>query len=466
VTLSLGYDFGSPFATATIVTEEGERIPLWTSDRSLRQFRNGTARPFLTELTVKFTLANIPIITARLNPTYEAAIEFLDSALIEWGTSKLDVQFGYSVGPQGAVLSPVFSGILLKPDISLGADISITLNAQGISVFNITSTTGLRFLRGTRHAIVERLLRGPDPANPRPLTLDDTEMGRAPAEVRAGWFEQVVEIQQGGVSDWQWITTLVWECRGAFLLVGGALKVFSRDTRATDEPRKHFTMGLFPNGEVGPGAHPLPTYPILSASSPTMGIYLPGYLRGSVLQGVNSNTRQTDQRIVNDSTVRMGRTGRGGVNEAPSPQNPGAGPQADGLEVFPGPPTDQRLQEQVNAAHLDFAQRAGIRLELEALGVPDILPGEIISVRGLGRRIDGPHYMVFDTTHTVGTSGYTTRITAYANVSETWTRALPAEGQIPARTSAALQGQQYRVEVLTAEEHSTLTDFRGLPGDV
>lgn len=462
----LSYDFSAPFMAATIVAEDGERVPLWTSDRSLRLLRNNTARPFLSELTVKFTLANIPIITANLTPVYDDALRFLDSALIEWGTSKLDVQFGYSVGPNGAVLSPVFSGILLKPDISLGRDINITLNAQGLSVFNITSTTGLRFLRGTRHSIVERLLRGPDPQNPRRMELDDTEMRSAPAEIRAGWFENVVEIQQGGISDWQWILTLVWECRGAFFVLGDKLKVFARDSRATATPRRHFALGTFPGGQLGPGAHPLPIYPILSVSSPTMGVYLPGYLRGSVLQGVNSNTREVDRRVVNDSTVRMGRTGGGGVNGAPSAANPGASPQADGLEVFPGAPADQRVQEQVSAAQLDFAQRAGIRLELETLGIPDLLPGETISVSGMGRRIDGPNYMVFDVVHTVGGSGYTTKVTAYANVSETWTRSLPAEGQIPARTAAPLTGNQYRVELLTAEEYGSLTQVQGLPGDL
>lgn len=449
MTLQLGYDFSSPFLAATIVTESGVRIPLWTPSQALGS--DGEARPFLAELTVKFTLANIPIITARLTPPYEDALKFLDSELVEWGTSKLEVQFGYATGSAGAVLSPVFSGLLLKPEVQLGADISITLNAQGLSTFNINSQTGLRLLRGTRKAICERLLLGPDPQNPRRVRLDDSEMASAPAEVRAGWFDATVEVQQGGMSDWQWILTLVWECRASFYVLEDALKVFPRDTRATDTPKKVFALYAYPDGALGPGASPLPTYPVLSASSPTMGVYLPGYLRGTTLQAVNPNTRQVDRAVIDDSTVRMGRTGRGGVNGAPSAANPGASPQADGLEVFPGQPTDQRLQEQVGAAQLDFAQRAGIRLELDGLGIPDLLPGEIVAVTGLGRRLDGPHYMIFEITHTLGTGGYTTRTVNYANVSETWLRALPAEGQIPERRPAqSLLPNQQRIEVVAS----------------
>lgn len=459
--LRAGYDFSSPFMTAAILTENGDRIPLWTADRALRN-PDGTG-PFMVELVVKLTLANIPIITARLTPPYDDGIRFLDSELIEWGTSKLEAQLGYSTGSQGAVLSPVYSGILLKPDIQIGGDISITLNAQGLSTFNLPSQTGLRLLHGTRKAIVERLLRGPDPQNPRTVRIDDSEMATAPEEARAGWFTNVIEVQQGGISDWQWIQTLVWECRASFLVVGDTLRVFSRDARAVAVPKKLFAVYDYPEGRLGPGASPIPVYPVLSASSPSMGIYLPGYLRGSVLNVVNPATRAVTQQVVDDTTTRAGRTGRGGVNQSPSPANPGANPQADGLEVFPSQSADARAREQMNAAHLDFAQRAGIRLELETVGVPDILPGETIGVRGLGRRIDGPNYMVFDVTHTAGGSGYTTRLVAYANVSETWLRALPAEGQVPARSPASsLLPTQERIEVFS----STQAPSSGLPGDV
>lgn len=462
--LALAYDFYAPFLSATLVTERGERFPFWTADQGLPGVAPG--RPYLAELTVKFQLANIPVITARLTPPYEDGIGFLDSEHIEWGTSKLEVQFGYVTGTDTAVLSPIFTGILLKPDIQLGSDLSITLNAQGLSTFNVTSQTGLRYLRGTRRAIVERLLQGPDPANPRPLRLDDGDMARAPAEVRRAWSEDIIEIQQGGVSDWQWILTLVWEVRGYFYMLGDALAVFPRDTRATAQPRKRFAIYHYPDGRLGPSADP-PTFPILSVSSPSMGVYLPGYLRGSILQGVNSSTRQVERRVIDDSTVRMGRTGRGGANQAPSGANPGATPQGDGLDVMPGPPADRRLQEQVAAAQQDFAQRAGIKLEIETLGVPDLLPGETIAVRGLGVRLDGPNYMVFDVTHTVGGNGYTTRLTAYANISETWTRAIDPAGPIPARTpTASLHPNADRIEVFSAQEEALLADPLGLPGAV
>lgn len=465
MSLALAYDFYAPFMAATLLTEQGERLPFWMPSRGVPN-GNAAVGPYLAELTVKFQLANIPVITARLTPPYEEGIAYLDSELKERGTSKLEVQFGYTTGADTAVLSPIFTGILLKPEVQLGQDLTITLNAQGLSTFNVTSQSGLRYFRGTRRAIVERLLRGPDPSNPRPIRLDDGEMARAPAEVRRAWSQDIIEIQQGGVSDWQWILTLVWEVRAYFYLVNDALTVFPRDTRATAQPRKRFAIYHYPDGRLGPSTDP-PTFPILSVSSPSAGIYLPGYLRGSVLQGVNSNTRQVEQRVIDDSTVRMGRTGRGGVNQAPSGANPGANAQGDGLEVMPGQPADRRLQEQVAAAQQDFAQRAGIKLEIETLGVPDLLPGETIAVQGLGRRLDGPNYMVFDVTHSTGAQGYTTRLTAYANIAETWTRAIDPAGPIPARPpSQTLPVGADRIEVFSAQEEALLNDPLGLPGDV
>jgi len=464
--VSPGYDFSSPFATATIVTEQGERVPLWYAPPEARPERGTNAFPYVTEITAKITLANIPILTARLTPPYDDLIAFLDSALVEWGTSKLEVQFGYATGLQGPVLSPVLSGILLKPDVQVSVDGSIVLNAQGLSTFNIASQAGARLLRGTRQAIVERLLLGPDPQNPRDLYLDDDEMIRAPAEVRSAWNGRTIEIQQAGVSDWQWIQTLVWECRAAFYMVGNSMKVFPRDTRATERPTRHFVYYDYPGGQLGPSAADGPTYPILSMSSPSMGIYLPGYLRGSVLQGASSETRGADRRVVDDSTVRMGRTGSGGVNERPSASNPGTGPQAEGLEVFPGQAADARVREQVGAAQLDFAQRAGIRMEVDTLGVPDLLPGETVSVSGLGIRLSGPHYMIFEVLHTVGTGGYSTHITQYANVSETWTRALPGAGPVPQRDPIqTLAPGQERIEVRSREEQQRLDDASGRTGE-
>ena len=461
-----GYDFGSPFAVCTIVTEDGERVPLWFAPPGQRPRGRAHSFPFVTSVVVKIGLSNIPIVTVQLTPPYGDAIAFLDSALIEWGTAKLEVQLGYATGLQGPVVTPVYSGILLKPDVTYGADATITLNAQGLSTFNITSQSSGRLLRGTRQAIVERLLRGPDPLNPRELYLDDTEMARAPAEVRAGWAGRTIEIQQAGVSDWQWVLTLVWECRAAFYVLGNTIKVFPRDTRATESPTRRFVFYNIPNGQLGPSAAAGPTYPILGVSSPSSGIYLPGYLRGSVLQGASSETRGGDRRVVDDSTVRMGRTGSGGVNERPSPANPGRGPQAEGLEVFPGQPADARVREQVNAAQLDFAQRAGIKLEVDSLGVPDILPGETVSVAGLGVRIDGPNYMVFDVAHTIDGSGFGTHLTKYANVSETWTRALPAAGPVPQREPAAtLAPGQERIEVRSRDEEQRLAEASGLTGE-
>lgn len=164
----LTYDFRAPYMSAVIVTPGGVRVPLWTELQLSAAQRDSinlgvSSLPYLSELEITLPLGDVPTIRAQLTPPFLDARAFLNSSVIEWGLSTIEVQFGYSGGNGQAVLSPIFAGILLKPDVSLGQDASITLNAQGSGGFGSLRTQQAEVLRGTRLEIVEALARGDKP---------------------------------------------------------------------------------------------------------------------------------------------------------------------------------------------------------------------------------------------------------------------------------------------------------------
>jgi hypothetical protein len=161
--LKFKYDYFSPYMRATIVTDPSDptkRYPLWMnlgkdSDYStLSPFQldgyvgsgakaktNISSLAFLSSLTIELQLDAIPRISASLTPPYLDAREFIDSALMDWGSSNLEVQIGYVGSKDGTYLSPPFIGRLDKPDVTFGTDVTIGLTAQGIGGY-FAATTG------------------------------------------------------------------------------------------------------------------------------------------------------------------------------------------------------------------------------------------------------------------------------------------------------------------------------------
>lgn len=97
---------------------------------------------FVSDMTVSLAMGQIPSISVTLNPPFDVGMKFINSDLIEWGTSALEVQFGYADGPDGPTISPPFVGLINgPPDVNFGMDISISLNGAGTAGYFL-STTG------------------------------------------------------------------------------------------------------------------------------------------------------------------------------------------------------------------------------------------------------------------------------------------------------------------------------------
>lgn len=467
------FDFYSPFMAAWIVQNpenpEGTRFPLWVEGVSTARrhelMHSGIgldddlqSLAFCTEISVELQLAYVPKITATLTPPFREGLAFLNSPLIEWGNSVLEVQFGYTGGSSGdAVLSPVFSGILLKPEITIGQDLSITLNAQGIGAF-----TGARqdwtkpFQNMTRRKIIEALaqyvgLEADFSEVDAPFEKEvaaasqqvfeaigaslqefqlDQATSRTLEEARRNIYknsplEQVVTVAPGGLTVWQIIYQLVREARCWMHIQGPStprspeqLRIIPRNAVMTGPPQCTLVLYDIPDGEIGPARN---TFPILGVSSPTSAIYLPSSTRGAFAFGYDSKERSKAVQFIDPNQRDVHRTGDAQTQANASPRNPALDLQkVEGAGVVSSDSLSPEYDEQIRAETESAATNMGVKLEIDTLAIPDLLPAHVVAVRGIGARFESGsgNYAVLKLTHTFGNSGASSKIEAVSNVGQ------------------------------------------------
>lgn len=508
------YDFSNPFVSAAIVSVDGKRYPLWSGldekDAGTAGLGSTAALAFLQEVTIEIQLAYLPLIKATLSPPYRDAINFLDSSLMEWaGGARLEVQFGYlSNTSQNAVLSNVFTGMMGKPEVQLGTDCTITLNAQGVGSFSASRQEGRRTFRDmTRMEILTIIAEGriqtgskvykwgghgssgftiqdgtrsytfaeptdldaveglpPDSKDPYrqqirsrvikswvtyQMTLQEVkrasrkrkwgrrkreaalarvrvsgvstipgEFGKKNREIKIDETlvtkdndadsyrllkEEPINYSQGGKTDWQAVWELVRESQCSSYWEGGCLKIVPRNVSFAKAPAKRtFRVFDYPGGVIGPAEG---EFPILSASSPFMYMYMSGATRGLVVSGCSSEDRKAETAIIDDSMVQPGRTSKGGSALANSPTMPPTdAATGTNAKTFPGAPSSDRAVAQAKAEYSNMTEASGVPLTIETLADPRLFPGEAIHVRGLGARLD-TRYVVFKQNYTLGGSG-------------------------------------------------------------
>jgi hypothetical protein len=89
--------------------------------------------------------------------------------------------------------------------------------------------------------------------------------------------------------------------------------------------------------------------------------------------------------------------------------------------------SDPELRSRVESEFTSAQYKMGYKMEVVTLGMPDLLPADVVSVRGLGPRFD-TNYGVFVVNHRIGTGGFTTQLTLYANTAKVLQAAVQATG--------------------------------------
>lgn len=458
-------DYSALWVGGAIVTSDLRRFPFWTnagsglSDRESGAAQTGAPQgleppsaldptleslAWIQEVSVEINLGEVPKISINLSPPFEDARKFLNSPLIRWGESTIEVQFGYLGGGEGEAgneLSPVFSGVMMQPDVTIGVDVSITINATGISSWALDRATGGRVARPgeTREQLIDRILKGPGgvrdlkavylsrpPLLSLPIVASPSTLAEAGAqafsEPKGGWA-------QGGKSDW----LAIWELSnlmGLRYVLDGNLVVFSpRTDDYNRSPSRVFKLYDYRDGRLGAGVddnagkmlasgtEDVFTYPIMEFSSPTQAVYLPASCRGYVMGEISDTEprKASVPTVVDRKTVPGVATSENAGEPPVSSTNPA--PEEGTKDGPPRLPGDPEHPEDLEAARKEFEKDnpMGIEIEIETIGVPKLQPGEAILVEGLGRIYALDRWNVFTVRHQIGLGGFSTNFTAVSN---------------------------------------------------
>lgn len=427
------FDISSPFAGVTLISPDGDTFPLWID---LSASEEAKSRVFLdpaqeldsllcvADVTVELQLAFIPRITVNLEFGMEDGTKFLNSRLAEWAYSKIEVQLGYA-GLNGTELVTVpFQGMLLKPEVSYSPTVKIGLTGQGIGGYSATMTNGTAPLKGTRQEIIEKLLAGVDKAARRRVTADFSEIRQNPTSLAfKKMFKEPITINQVGKSQWTTIYDIVRQSDSYMVLRGESLEIFPSE-RWANPPSRHFFSKNYPNGtlDLRKGM-----YPIKSFSSPTSAVYLPSHLYGYAATDINSAFPKEL------STVVVGELTKAGTIESGPQSATGEGTQVakstaetaqvdlktkEGLGFFTGDLTNPKTRADMLKRYKSGYSKLGIYINVDTIGIPDLYPGEVCSINGIGGfRFEQVNYGINRVIHQVGTSvGFITQFEAISNV--------------------------------------------------
>jgi len=422
------YDFYNPFMTVVIVTADGTRWPLWTNiDQQVAAATYAkagldglTALCFVSEVTVALSLSGLATIKVVLTPPFEEGRKLLDSSVLEWPFSTLEVQLGYVDGPSPGV----FTGMMQQPEFQMGTDISITLTAMGEGGFNAAVSPRKDPLpRQSRLAAITSLLKGV--GNKRNLPPPDISEIKPGSEASILLKEEVL-ISPAGYSEWSLIQSLARQCRCWVLFLGKTLKLRPYQELLTDPPKRSFFFRDYPGGKLGVEVN---AFPILSVSSDiTAQLFFTGVTEGLSQGDIQSSTGKIVRSYTTDATAKPSNPGLGTRSNREREPGEGIDPQTglfpgQGTNIAPGSPEDPVAKQEAVAEFDHNASRGiGIDLTIETLGVPDLNPGDVIAVYGVGKRFDstrtgheGTNYAVHELTHKVGSDGFTSTLKCYSN---------------------------------------------------
>lgn len=426
-------DFSSPFFSAAIVVNPkqgvGERrYPLWFSGSPVvaRQGRNLTevngftgstedisfeSLSYVESVSVELGLAYVPVLSASLTPPFHEAKKLLDSEIIEWATSALEIQFGYTTGVGG--ISPPFRGLIQAPDISYGGDITINLKAQGASGYFL-DTTGLVGVFDSKAGIdhINDFAKKLGVERDADLLDDSTAQlllaPRAVISATKSYLGAIYEIARA--------------CGCWLDLSNNKLRLVSMAAIVLREPVAELRLFDFPAGRLTTSF-----YPILSASSDTTGVYLSSYSKTAIRRALDKTTKTEFEAEMNPASAPAQTKGQQVGYDRKDYAESSRIEQADDQTDEAASRVNQEAAKAMNA--LVSADGSGIELEVETLGAPNLLPGQNVRVTGLGKRLDDV-YTIFSVSHQLSGGGFSTRLTLKQNSGRL---TLAVQNAIPAR---------------------------------
>jgi hypothetical protein len=429
----------------------GRTVELWTQPQEahLSEFK---ALAFVSQVTVEHKMGDHVKLAMVLTPPYEDGLLLLQSELVRFGVGRLEIEFGYSTGTTdtgGAVsfTQLPFSGFLQKPDVTIGKDISITLNAEGMGYqMNVVGGTetknfpldytwaqaveetlkkyvmedgGSKSLNISKlYADIPQEVKDVDPFFSAPATSVDRAKGKSAAPVPEG------VISKGPRNDWWFVRETIENFGYDLIVFGNEVKIIEKtkyfETQMGDskKTRKKFLL----RGNVDPTRN---MFPILSFSSTQEGPWLsPGV--GKLLMHDWPDAKGTKDPSVNETHAGTVESGAGAdgkltktVDVDGAPDAVASGEVIQGGANFPGDPNNPEDRKKAEANWKDLQMSDGIVGDFTTIGIPGLRPGEAVDVSGFEAFGDlntedalfNGVYGIQVVRHQVGVGGWTTSFT-------------------------------------------------------
>jgi hypothetical protein len=428
-------DFSAPFVAAQIVTQDGNKYPFWTNlsgDDTKRSASNTSelrAMAWLQEVNVEMGLDEIPKLSVTLAPPFREGMAFLNSPLIYYGVSTLEVQFGYVQGTGGRVwASPTFKGTIWQPEISIApGEIQISLPAhggrggsdlvvsEGARVAGLTGKGGARKVnsRETRQQLMLRILN--DTIPPRGYTIEwDPPEWEHKDDIITNWA-------QGGLTDWAALKLLA---RGARCDVrldteNKIVKLISVSKILKAPPSRVFKIYDYPDGKLGKINSEEAIYPVLSLSSVPAYIFAPSIVQAAVMSELSEKDPRGSKTaaptlITESETSDKALSAKAKKLESSESNTEVDKETGNGGERFPGDPESEEAYKFCKGEYEKHAHM-GVRFDVGSIGVPDLMPRDVIKMDVGIHRISTQAWSVHAVKHSIGLGGFDTNFTVFSN---------------------------------------------------
>lgn len=431
------YDFSSPFFSAWIVTQPGtpseKRYALWTNGdqsdpNSIEPYEltgltatgdetslTLSSLAYLSSMTVSMSLGKIPQIEITMTPPLDEARKIVDSTIIEYAVSAIEVEFGYSTGLDGRVVSPRFQGIMQPPNVSFGTDVSITLKGQGTAGYYLGATSSAK-----TSPKQSRLKHIQDLVKDLPQVQFDLGKCQISDAAKKRLQEEEVVLANSGKSYLHLIFLLAQQV-GCWVQMSDKddgfsyIILVSQNVLTKNPPIAVLALFDFPYGsEIGTPVGARGVFPIMSVSvQEQAGLFLGPWskmLRAPSVDPTTLEDKPDTEAKPGDKTSVSGPKGKdqiGVKNESDSVSAVVFQPPENGS-------SDKQTDLETTVDMLSNTNSIGLQLEVETLGIPDAVPAQIFQVQGLGERLNG-YYTLFEITHSISSSGYTSSLKLVQN---------------------------------------------------
>jgi len=408
--LSVNSDQANPQSLKPVAltgTTAGEKVvgPLFASTLS-----------YLSSVTVSMDLGGVPTIDVVLTPTLEDARTILDSTLLEYPLSAIEVTLGYSTGSEGRFETPPFQGILQPPEVNFGTDVTITLKGVGTAGYYLAATakSGVE-VKQTRRKHIEDLVKKLG------VETDYNEWILDPLAKAALDGEE--NLSTAGTSFLHLISQIARRC-GCWVNTfdGNAtkgdnadpfrkLKLISQVKMILQKPLALFTLYDFEFGGFGSSIAGNGIYPILSVSvgEGLSAIFLSGWAKKLRQSSINQTTHESSSAESGPQNATAA-----GDDSAQTGTNSKSNDASETVPPRPDDDVDQQTGLDQIAGMTSLSNSVGLQIEIETIGIPDVFPGNMYEVRGISRRIDDK-YVCHAVKHSMSASGFTTSLTLIQN---------------------------------------------------